>query len=486
MSKQLVKTLESFFEWHKVEYILIITSAILFAVINLVINVHPFIIFTVWALLAFKSIRFASNNSLTTVNTANGSHFSWKFLQGLPLTRENLVKFIVTCDLIICLPMLIVFILSFKYITAFDLFNEMQGLNLIKVTVNFLIVWSILSVRRIDGLIEYPRVEFKNKTKNNVFVTYAKWNLIVFSFIVLILILSSFIEEITGVSIIKILLEGIVGICEFLTTWWFPPIGILLYMLSCKRTLKKWGIEKKPFSFFKSNLKNDWITIGVCLLFLSGLSVTVDLDTPTGYKDNKLNVAVYKKDYKEIENLLAENYDIHKANKHGFNPMFVAIHEGNLEMIKFLEKHGANFNGSLKKSTGVHNGYNALLVAIDSKNLPTLKYVSSRGYDLNSEVIASGINPIQLAAKLCTPELIDFLVEKGADVNAINKEGQTAMHFAIKHNCMTGTMALRDQGASFNIADKNGKKASDLLGKNSNSDLKYFVDKQRKPASQQP
>ena len=57
--------------------------------------------------------------------------------------------------------------------------------------------------------------------------------------------------------------------------------------------------------------------------------------------------------------------------------------------------------------------------------------------------------PLHKAAQFGYISIIQLLIENGADVNASNSEGETALHYAMKKNNAELEEYLRNQGAFF-------------------------------------
>ena len=80
--------------------------------------------------------------------------------------------------------------------------------------------------------------------------------------------------------------------------------------------------------------------------------------------------------------------------------------------------------------------------------------------------------------KPCNIQTVQAIIEHGADVNAVNNKGQTALWFACCDGRMNLVKILLDKGADPNIADKNGESClhAAIYGKCSSESLQGLID----------
>lgn len=97
---------------------------------------------------------------------------------------------------------------------------------------------------------------------------------------------------------------------------------------------------------------------------------------------------------------------INRTNMHGTNMFFEAIESGRLDEVRKLYSEGAE---------------------LDTRT-------TSRGFISSMTVSVPygvGATPLHAACLLGAPDIVDFLIEKGADVRAKDAEGHTPMDYAI-------------------------------------------------------
>ncbi|ELU12921.1 hypothetical protein CAPTEDRAFT_84912, partial [Capitella teleta] len=67
-----------------------------------------------------------------------------------------------------------------------------------------------------------------------------------------------------------------------------------------------------------------------------------------------------------------------------------------------------------------------------------------------------GYTALQLAVIAANVPVINFLLEKGADINSVDTEGHTVIHWATGQGHTACTETLIKKGAEINSTDKNG------------------------------
>jgi len=90
-------------------------------------------------------------------------------------------------------------------------------------------------------------------------------------------------------------------------------------------------------------------------------------------------------------------------------------------------------------------------------SLETMKLLVSKGVDVNDQVC--GCSAIFYAAFYGRDEIVTFLADSGANLDATNLTGETALFWAVERNHCTTVELLLTRGADLNIADHKGMTA---------------------------
>jgi ankyrin repeat protein len=159
-----------------------------------------------------------------------------------------------------------------------------------------------------------------------------------------------------------------------------------------------------------------------------------------------------------------------------------ACYEADVELIKLLLKFGGNPNASCGKAD-----YFALERAVASSRFDVIKLLLDLGADIN----ASGSNQetaLMKASELMRPGIVRFLVERGANASGLGYEGATALYnlvWSAKHirpdldkdasemirKTMEVAKLLVERGADVNAATKDGDSPMTLAKQCKFSDL---------------
>lgn len=151
------------------------------------------------------------------------------------------------------------------------------------------------------------------------------------------------------------------------------------------------------------------------------------------------------------EYLLENNADTNVQDSSGSTPLHEAVRYGNIDIVRMLLDSGANINAQ------DNLGKTPIMVIMPYEKMKeTYKLLVSFKADLTQKD-AYGDTLIHTATMMHAPfDVLELLVENGADVNAKNKEGVTPFEIAIQHHDkeMTRFYALND--ADIHTKDTHG------------------------------
>ncbi|MEB3294064.1 MAG: ankyrin repeat domain-containing protein [Synechococcales bacterium] len=145
--------------------------------------------------------------------------------------------------------------------------------------------------------------------------------------------------------------------------------------------------------------------------------------------------------------LLAKGIDINETDQDGNSLLHVVARTGSLENIQFLLAKGANIHAKNKE------GKTVLHWSATSNSLEAMKLLIAKGAELD----VSDNSLLLAAVSSGSEQIVQFLLEKGANVNGVSRSGETALHAAIGSSNSPKLIALLlDKGANINAKNSEG------------------------------
>jgi ankyrin repeat protein len=238
---------------------------------------------------------------------------------------------------------------------------------------------------------------------------------------------------------------------------------------------------------------------------LAGAEVLVKADAqinavnPNGF--SPILLAIINGHYDVAAYLVEQGADANIADEVGRTPLYAAVDMhtlpdsnlpwpsdlnndiNSLSLMRILLEHGANVNAQLKKQqpyrskvdrgadTVLGTGTTPLLRAAKAGDTEAMKVLLAKGADAKITT-KFGITPVMAAAGLGTKEedttgrkkteeqaigAIKLCLDAGADVNAVDGQGDTALHGAAQKGYDQVVQFLADHGAKLDVKDKKGR-----------------------------
>lgn len=159
------------------------------------------------------------------------------------------------------------------------------------------------------------------------------------------------------------------------------------------------------------------------ILYLLNEGAFIDIRNSSG--DTALMRAVYM-GHTDIVKLLLENGANRAIRaKNGYTPFQKACEKGNLEIAKLLFREPIDTKDKVYDSLK----YNLFHLSIKKEDLNMMEWLSQKGVDLNAKA-EDGRTPLMLALIEKKKKAIEFLVSKGASMNEISNFGETTSQLA--------------------------------------------------------
>jgi ankyrin repeat protein len=197
-----------------------------------------------------------------------------------------------------------------------------------------------------------------------------------------------------------------------------------------------------------------------------------------------LQWAVYNGDAAEVRRLLRAGADPKIANNYGATAMGLAAEVGNADIIAVLLEAGAD------PDSPDPDGMTALLAVARTGNVRAAQLLVSAGATVDARERFGGQTPLMWASARRHPAMMEFLISKGADVNAASTDrnyqrhvtaegrpksldsgGLTPLLYAARENCSTCVDVLLRNKADIDKPDPDGVSPLMVAIMNANWDL---------------
>lgn len=198
------------------------------------------------------------------------------------------------------------------------------------------------------------------------------------------------------------------------------------------------------------------------------------------YLDNTILMAsVIHKQKESAKLLIKHGANLNIKNSNGYDALLIATEFYDYEYVKLLVDNGADIK------TKNQNNFN-LLILVSLRNSPDTiteaKYFIDKGINVN-DFTNQGKTALTFACTTRNLELVKLLVENGANINATDFEGFTALMHVVYYNENYGDdksniiYYMINNGADFNIRNNYNKTVLDYaIDNNMSQSVKLLMD----------
>jgi len=184
----------------------------------------------------------------------------------------------------------------------------------------------------------------------------------------------------------------------------------------------------------------------------------IDMNITNMNGDTPLTLS-YRMNYQQIFRLLICYLDINQKDSEGNTVLYYAIDQEDIETINYLIRNRADVNS--KNNQGIScldlaiaKGSKILKILLQSRHdnilfnipnsqgeIPLITIIKAKNYTINEK-----------------EEIIKYLIEKGSNINYIDKQGNSPLIYAINKKCLSIVKQLIKNGANINYLNKNNHK----------------------------
>ncbi|MCL6270748.1 ankyrin repeat domain-containing protein [Sansalvadorimonas sp. 2012CJ34-2] len=144
-------------------------------------------------------------------------------------------------------------------------------------------------------------------------------------------------------------------------------------------------------------------------------------------KVRQLCIAGANGDVKQVKKLISNGVDVNARGYRGLFPLYCAAKSKEKQTFKLLLESGANPNLNWNSGTVIH-------LLAEQGSIDLMKIAVAHGGNINLEEPIGKNTPIVSANRYFHRELIDYLIEVGADLNKKNVAGTPPLFFLAMNN----------------------------------------------------
>ncbi|XP_070561444.1 ankyrin-3-like [Ptychodera flava] len=241
-----------------------------------------------------------------------------------------------------------------------------------------------------------------------------------------------------------------------------------LYMAACAGRLKsvqlllKYGADVTVVCNREKTILHkaaEWGHYDVVQFFVSQCHIDVNARSKDGITPLHLAAAYGNTDI--VTFLLDHKASSTIRSHYRESPLFWAVAHGNVDVVQLLVQRGARAELQPHSSLAPQD-WNFLHVAASSGHVDTCQYLLDRNFDIRSVTsrememngyYAKGVTALHLAAGHGHQNVINFLIECGADVNARDTQRCTPLHYASQFGHQHAVQQLLHDRADTNAPD---------------------------------
>lgn len=189
-----------------------------------------------------------------------------------------------------------------------------------------------------------------------------------------------------------------------------------------------------------------------------------------------LYLAIQRGDIDQIERHIRWEADINQIDVDGRRPLHVAADRGRYVIAKLLLKYGADINAKDRQ------GHTPIHSALLAGRTQVADLFIKKGADFDADVLLEQI----VASDTSDRDVIEFLIKQGADIDHLDKTGNSPLTSAVSRNQRVMAKLLIAAGADVNKSSAAGLRPLDLAKKQENPNIIRLLRRNGAQASTKP
>lgn len=186
-------------------------------------------------------------------------------------------------------------------------------------------------------------------------------------------------------------------------------------------------------------------------------------------EETALNIAVFKNNFEMVQLLINAEVDLNLLDANGISPLGCVQ---SVEMVQKLFLNGANIN-----KVNAFSLESPLHIAVTRGRLDLVNILLEYGADIGA-VDQYGQSPLHLAVRTGHVNIVENLLQRGANIDAVDRNGATPLLLAVQHRYVNLVSILLNYRANFNLANTSQLAALKLAKRKKFTDIiKLFQDK---------
>lgn len=165
-------------------------------------------------------------------------------------------------------------------------------------------------------------------------------------------------------------------------------------------------------------------------------------------------------------NFIRKGIPIHMPNKEGAKCIHIASIRGHVDVVKAIVAKGESVDCRTK------DGFTPLHLAVKFGQQALVEALLGLGANLQLNAVKGGETALHLATLVSDgQDCVDLLIRSGADVDAVDKQSETPLHFACRANNIKAVELLLNDGAKIDLQNDKGENILHVCVKESNLEL---------------